>query len=924
MKAGDSYLFLLAGVLLLNFVVAAPILTGVNAPNSSNADTITLIYNITESNLKQGLFNWNGTNYSTSNFNGLLGICNMNNLSSLGENNTKIHCWDETVGFNITPTGAVPTANGRYDGGYYLDGNGDYLNLGSVTSNYGISNQSSNNNFTIGMWIKLDNTGGTHTLYDFGYDFNFQGFKVYYNSNFMNCYSRYGACGGYAVNLNTQDWSYVVWTKNGTSISSYHNSALVGSSGAINLSNMTYATFRIGSEGGWGNFLNGSIDEFMFYNRSLSATEIEGIYNAQLTKYSTGNYSVSSTQTLDKTGLNSTNPIRNYTYYACATNTTDTEVCSAEITLAASVDADTVFANFTSIIGTVNPFFYGVNDQYNQLSSSTQSLLDTNCDGVGDTPSNYTWNDILYNASMMNQIRIWKYDINLLSLSEGVYNQTEVQDLVNASRDAHNRGDGVTLVFYGTPTWLANTTTGWCNQTSSLYQGDWASCSPTNATKLAIVHNYIVSNITSSIPGIKLNVIPYNEPWHASFFLDKLSRDNMIKSIEINKIYNATYDMIKANNPGVSVGLSTYTTLQTPNMSNGFMSNFSNKMDFYGLHYYDGTSYFKNLGWNIDDVVNDLLNDCSAYSANCTKILFDEFDITIKNEMTDANYSMEIAYYYQYLLNHIPSQTQNMKFKWGARQGYGCNLPETEYPKNYPMTNEINDTVYPEFNITKNFATYHSVGSTVYNSSSDNANLQTIITKNSNGYYVTIMNIGTDSGEITINTGGTLTQITNLMNGTTYLNDSGTFNVGIIDSYEILYFGLETSGVGGLVARLKMDENSGLLAHDVSGLNNSGTINGASWANDGSLVTVISTLNYTINTGTGLLTILNSDYYWSRLAVSYNYGSTGANTGYTALGTVKTGLASFAGWIAIIVLVIAAAVVLGIIFLNLGGKRNRI
>jgi len=48
-------------------------------------------------------------------------------------------------------------------------------------------------------------------------------------------------------------------------------------------------------------------------------------------------------------------------------------------------------------------------------------------------------------------------------------------------------------------------------------------------------------------------------------------------------------------------------------------------------------------------------------------------------------------------------------------------------------------------------------------------------------------------------------------------------------------------------------------------------IDGATWANDGVLVTLTETTDYTLNTATGLFTIVNENYKWSGLNVSYNW-----------------------------------------------------
>ena len=58
------------------------------------------------------------------------------------------------------------------------------------------------------------------------------------------------------------------------------------------------------------------------------------------------------------------------------------------------------------------------------------------------------------------------------------------------------------------------------------------------------------------------------------------------------------------------------------------------------------------------------------------------------------------------------------------------------------------------------------------------------------------------------------------------------------------------------------------------------------------------------------------------ITYTYNYDATG--TPEESITTTVTGLATFADWIAIIVVVIAAAIVLGIVLSSFGTGRNRI
>lgn len=66
-----------------------------------------------------------------------------------------------------------------------------------------------------------------------------------------------------------------------------------------------------------------------------------------------------------------------------------------------------------------------------------------------------------------------------------------------------------------------------------------------------------------------------------------------------------------------------------------------------------------------------------------------------------------------------------------------------------------------------------------------------------------------------------------------------------------------------------LNENTGTTAYDTSGNSNDGTIAGALWNNDGVLNTLVAVTDYTINTATGLFTIVNTDYVYSWINVTW-------------------------------------------------------
>lgn len=781
-----SKLFLFPVVLIICslFVLAIPLFIEVSTPTGTIINSSVIIeYNWTTNNLENMTISWDGTNYSIYDDSTVL-FMNFDNRSALGENDTHVADLSK-YGNNGTVTNAIfNSTGGRYNGAFEFDGSSSYIDIGKDVG-------FTNGNFTILAWVFNIEEGGAKAIIG-GSGSGYVELRINGDEKLELLKQAVFSMGSSTGTVPLNTWTHVGVTYNGTDFVFYIDGASSG--GGTSVQTFNSRETRVGkSDDTFNDYFNGSLDNIMIFNRTFEVEEIEQLYSSGLTKHDSTNWNSLFNESIIVAGLNATNSTFDWDYYSCATNSTGSENCTSEktITYTWTPTKGSVTSNFSTSVGIVNPYFYGTNDQYFHTFDDFGVGLDVSCDGNIDTASNFTFHNELYSASGMNHIRIWEFDINLISLSEGVYNQTKIKRLMDASEKAHARGDAITYVSLGTPTWLANTTTDWCLQSSSFYAGDWASCPPTNVTKFAIINDYIIGNLTQVIPGNKLNFITYNEPWHTGFFLNNISAfDNITQAIEFGKIHNASYNLIKANHPDVSVGWSMFTSLQTDILSNYMMSNYTNQTDFIGLHPYEGTSYFRtDGGWTLADNIDDLLADCATYGQDCSNILFDEWDITIKNELPDANYTMEVAFFYQYLLNNIPSESQAMKFKWSARHGYGCNTPETEFPKKFAMVNEVNNTADVDYNITKNFGNWCSSGSTIYTSDSESSDLITLSCQKENNFTTIIMNLGVESLNISIDTNSVLDSITNLETDEEFIGVGGVIDVGILDSYEIFFLG---------------------------------------------------------------------------------------------------------------------------------------
>ncbi len=122
--------------------------------------------------------------------------------------------------------------------------------------------------------------------------------------------------------------------------------------------------------------------------------------------------------------------------------------------------------------------------------------------------------------------------------------------------------------------------------------------------------------------------------------------------------------------------------------------------------------------------------------------------------------------------------------------------------------------------------------------------------------------------------------------------------------------------------KYNLNENSGTIAHDVSGNGNDGTIDGATWNDDGVDVALTEDVDYSISTSTGLFTILNDDFQWRGIDTNWVYDYQQRNAGYEDTQTIISGLAGGTSWLAIILVVGFAAIVISILINNFENKED--
>jgi hypothetical protein len=168
-------------------------------------------------------------------------------------------------------------------------------------------------NFTISLWFNISSTGQdiyNGLLYHGGGDSSSAGYTLFLTSGGIRYDVSDGAgnwyepVGGFGDDLRDNTFHHLVWTYNGTYNGFYVDSVpLFADAWNYGTGNPT-VNLLIGEI--WTGSLNGTMDELIMMNRSITNTEILSLYNSQVNKFDT------SSRTL-------ANGRYNYTVYAVNT-----------------------------------------------------------------------------------------------------------------------------------------------------------------------------------------------------------------------------------------------------------------------------------------------------------------------------------------------------------------------------------------------------------------------------------------------------------------------------------------------------------------------------------------------------------------------------------------------------------------------------
>jgi hypothetical protein len=270
-------------------VVSNVILNSTSGQNSTS-DNISVYYNTTDSTTVISDWRVNGSSIAVLNLPFDTNISSnaakaIKDYSTFGNNGT--------LGNSTLGTQPIWNASGKIGGAYEFDGVGDFINCTNSSSlnlngsmaievwirpamshettgnNYGVLAKATNPRWSWQLRFGGADGGGTNTD-RLGFQFN----------NNTNDQAVPGAWVNVDRNLVSGQWYHIVGTYNGTHAKIYLNGVL-NDTKPVNRIQTSVAPLVIGHEG-WNNFFNGTIDDVRIYNRSLSAEQINILYQTGL------------------------------------------------------------------------------------------------------------------------------------------------------------------------------------------------------------------------------------------------------------------------------------------------------------------------------------------------------------------------------------------------------------------------------------------------------------------------------------------------------------------------------------------------------------------------------------------------------------------------------------------------------------------
>ncbi len=295
---------------------------------------------VNATNLTSWLYEWDGTNYTLFDAD-IIAFYNFNNISALGETTTKVVDLS-LAGNDLEIVGTM----------YFNDTNCHSMNCYDLnltgyfkddTPTFQLTNQS-NNTLSFWMYEKGENAN-IAGLIGFGenpefsiYLENDEDFWLQYNNNAL--VQSWLLLGNPGFEL-TGSLTHVALVKNMETISFYINSQLITTT-VIDLSPTVQQRFRTQMPWGDMRLFNGTMDDLIIFNRTLSQVEISLLYNMKLDEYDLGKYFFSVNQSKD---FNESLDNGVYIYDTYASDVYNNDISPDERTL--TIGISTYYVNYS-------------------------------------------------------------------------------------------------------------------------------------------------------------------------------------------------------------------------------------------------------------------------------------------------------------------------------------------------------------------------------------------------------------------------------------------------------------------------------------------------------------------------------------------------------------------------------------------------
>jgi len=289
MKKGILVLIVSLLVLTLAFAIPLVELVDPTLPNATVTPntSVEINYSIEQTEIGEVIFNWDGTNFTL--FNESLNIFyNFDNRSALGENDRILFDLSGT-GHNSTTFVSDPQPNasgfGRFGSSYEFDGN-DRIEISYGDELRFVEEQK----FTMAFWLYLRELKADQGMVSIR-----SGNGIIFETKDTNRLRSYisgddGNSGNFYTETNSMllnTWQHIAMVSNGTNVYFFINGLRNGSMGDMSgVGNLTTDSDNI-DMGYYNGYMNGSLDEFMLFNATLSDEEINQLYMTNLYKFNT-------------------------------------------------------------------------------------------------------------------------------------------------------------------------------------------------------------------------------------------------------------------------------------------------------------------------------------------------------------------------------------------------------------------------------------------------------------------------------------------------------------------------------------------------------------------------------------------------------------------------------------------------------------